>query len=372
MAELTQTPAKKTTAQKVEAALKDNKNKGIAQDIVSGAKFGEAVVGPGGLGRLADQRGMEQAMSGLEAQAQGFSGAEATARRERAVEQMGASQQAQQRALQARLAAAGVKGGAAGAQIRDLVGQQAGARAGMERDLFLAGEEARRAGTQQLYQAASGLGQFDLGQAAKEKNIALQAGLGFAQLGSAERAAIYSSNAAKAAAAAQAQGLGSGGGILSKGKKLFGKYNMMGIASKPIKRIFCHEENTLVKMQDGTVKPIKELVLGDELHLGGKVTMKADMANEYPVYEFMGEFVTGTHLIINPVTEKWCKVEDLDGATRREDMDNIVICPIETEYGIYVTEAGYISGDLSSEYEALVEASNENKEMGNVRLLSSL
>lgn len=69
-----------------------------------------------------------------------------------------------------------------------------------------------------------GISQFDLGQAAKEKNILLQSGLGFAAIGASERGAQAASNATVQAAQAQ------GGG----GKIICTELNRQGILSDDI------------------------------------------------------------------------------------------------------------------------------------------
>lgn len=368
---------KKTTAQKVEAGLKGARSKEIAQDIIAGTKFGESVVGEGDLGRLGQSADIQKGLDVLRQGAEGFSSAEATARRERALENIGQQTRGSSRALQAALARAGVKGGAAGAQLRDVELGGLQQRANVERDLFLAGEDARRSGARDLIQASSNIGKFDLGQAAREKNIALQSGLGFAQLGTAERAAFLSSQAASKAAAARSSAVGGGGagGALSGGLigGLIGGGG--GAIAGAVGGIFCHEENTMVRMSDGSLKKIKDLRLGDETLLGGKVTLKGDMLNEEEIYEYAGEFVTGSHFIVED--NIWLRVDQSKNGKRREDMDNCVTCPIETENSIYVTEAGYISGDLKFELEVLssggLDEINTSKEIQpRIRLSSSL
>ena len=181
------------------------------KDIVAGSKFGETVLGEEGLGRSTDSADVTQAMDQLREQSKGFSGAESLARREQAVGNLNQANQGQQRALQAQLARAGVRGGQAGAQVRDTAIAGLQQRGNLERDLFLQGEQASRTGTQAFAQAAGEQSKFDLGQAAKEKNIVLQSGLGFAQLGAAERGAAIQAEATKAAAASQAAASGGGG-----------------------------------------------------------------------------------------------------------------------------------------------------------------
>lgn len=187
--------------------------KKMTKDVLEGARFGEAVLGENGLGRSTDSADVNQSMDQLREQSLGFSGAESTARREQAMGNIGTATQGQQRALQAQLARAGVRGGAAGKQIGDVAVQGIQAQANAEQQLFIQGEDARREGTGKFAKAAGAQSSFDLGQAAKEKAIVLQSGMGFAQMGAAERGAKIQADASKAAAASQAAANSGGGGM---------------------------------------------------------------------------------------------------------------------------------------------------------------
>jgi len=288
--------------------------------------------------------------------AQGYSSEESLARKEQALSSHNQAQQATERALQSRLARAGVRGGQAGAQVRDTAIAGLQQRGNIERDLFISGEQAKQTGAQNLYNAASNVGQFDLGQAAKEKNIALQSGFGFAQLGSAERAAFLSSQSADKAAAARMAGVGGGGGsglMGGIGGGIIG--GAAGAVTGAVGAIFCHEESTLVLMEDLTYKMIKDIRLGDSVHLGGEVKLKGDLYNEAEMFEYKGELVTGSHYVLEG--DNWLKVKDSSLALPQVETDYI-ICPIETENGVYVTKAGYVSADFAQEYSDLLEDSN--------------
>ena len=285
------------------------------RDIISGSQFGETVLGEEGLGRAGDNADIQQGMSALREQAKGFSGAESLARREQALEGIGTNTQAQQRSLQASLARAGVRGGAAGKQIRDVAVQGIQARAGAERDLFLAGEDAKRSGTDRLLAGAGELSRFDLGQAAKEKNIVLQSGLGFAQLGAAERGAKLQADASKAAAASQAA------------------------AS-------CHTGDAMIVMEDMSLKRIDEIKHGDRVHLGGRVKMIGCGEADSHIYKIANEYVTSTHLI--EYQGKFQTVSSL-GFERTLLPKETLIYPMATERGYYMTESGVLHGDLFTE-----------------------
>lgn len=179
----------------------------LNKDIVAGARFGEAVLGPEGLGKLGESKNIQDIQARFQDLSQGLSDKETVAARESGLVQINARQQAAERALQSRLGASGVKGGAAGGQFRELALGGLQQKQNLERDLILADRDARVQGLSNLAEFTTNTEQFDIGQAAKEKNIAIQTGLGFGALGAAERGAKISAEAAKAAA-----GAGGGGG----------------------------------------------------------------------------------------------------------------------------------------------------------------
>ena len=108
-------------------------------------------------------------------------------------------------------------------------------------------------------------------------------------------------------------------------------------------------------MEDLTYKMIKDIRLGDSVHLGGKVKLKGDLYNEAEMFEYKGELVTGSHYVLE--SDTWLKVKDSTLAVSQVKRDYIV-CPMETENGVYITEAGYVSADFAQEYSDLLEDSN--------------
>jgi hypothetical protein len=183
------------------------------KDVLKGTGFAEAVLGEEGLGRL----GEDETLKGMESQAaelaKGFSSEESLARQEKGIEGIQGGVSSQQRNLQAIMARAGVKGQAAGAQLGQVAQSGIQARGNLERDLLIGNRQAQLEGLnaqQGIHSQTIANSKFDLGQAAKEKNIALQGGLGFAALGSVERGSKLAADAA--VAGAKASGGGGGGG----------------------------------------------------------------------------------------------------------------------------------------------------------------
>lgn len=281
-------------------------------DTIKGAQFGEAVLGPDGLGRQEfsdDFLAMEAQAKEL---AKGFSSEEMLARRERAKEGIAGNTEAQARAAQAQLARSGVKGMQAGMQLGTI--RQAGieATADMERDLMIQNRQAQMEGLglqTNLFDRRSGIEQFNLSQAAKEKDIALQAGLGFAQMGEARRSA-------KLAADTQVR------------------------AARAGKQKSCFIAGTKVEMRDGTHKNIEDIELGDELKGGTVYSLHTGLTDT--IYNYNGVFVSGMHA----VNEKgvWKRVHKT-GAEKLEDGVFTVYNLGTTDHRIYINGVEFADFD---------------------------
>lgn len=346
---------------KASSALKKLRNQNLVQDIQAGREFGKEILGAEGLGRLGTDKKIQETMSRFEDLSRGMSAQEIAARKSEAFQGIDVQQQTQSRALQAALARSGVKGGAAGAQQREMALGGLRAKAGVERDLLTSDYARRVAGLKDFANISGQVKQFDLAQAAAEKNLEMGSGLGFAQLGSAERQAAMAANAMRASAG-QPESRGIGSSILGGAKgSVVGNILGGGVGSVvgAVGGIFCHHEDTEVEMLDGSFKKIKDLVLGDKVKEGGRVTLVSKMFSEYDMYEYKGEICTGSHPVLE--NNNWIYVKDSKLSKRREDMDESVICPIETDNGIYVTKAGYTSGTLDFEHEELIKNGGKNK-----------
>lgn len=269
---------------------------GREKDIIGGAQFGEALLGDEGLGRL----GTDPTMSGIGERfaelSKGYSSEEMLARKEKGLETIGAQNMAQQRALQAQLARAGVKGSAAGAQVRDVAVAGLQQKANLERDLLIQGREAERAGLQDYAEFSGEVKKFDLGQAAKEKDIILQSGMGYAQLGSAERTAKAQSEAAERAAASKAAAA-------------------------------CFPENTLIELEDGQVAHIQTIAVGTKLKNGAIVQIIGEGRSD-DFYLWNEIILTGKHCVKEKMG--WCEVENASKAVKLD-------LPEQTVYNMYVT-----------------------------------
>lgn len=175
------------------------------KELVSGAKFGEAVIGPEGLGRLGTDPEMQGVLERLKSLSQGMSAPEEQARREQALREINTGSLSQQRALQAQLARAGVKGAAAGAQNTQVVNANIAARGNLEQQLMAQKSDMERRGLTDYSNVLGSTKTFDLSQAAKEKDIILQSALGERQLGEVNRQGLTQAQLAAQAAAEAAK-----------------------------------------------------------------------------------------------------------------------------------------------------------------------
>ena len=287
--------AANTAKVKNEKALKEADNKiaaaGKSSDFDKGRDRAIEVLGEEGLGRLGEDKEVQDTMAEtkafqkkqeevtglakgqLERQRgltsryekmadEGISSEAQEAQRTQMAQLM--NKQAQMAGLRMGGAMGGAKGAGAMAQQRSLTQQSMMGRAGIERDIFLASEQAKErglagmAGALQAEQGAiagigagvageraalgdyrQALGQvktFDIGQAAAEKELIGSMGMQYEQLAQADRAAKMAADAQIAAGKAQ-----------------------------------CFLPGTLILMEDGSMKKVEEIQPGDHVAKGGYV-----------------------------------------------------------------------------------------------------
>lgn len=176
---------------------------GTMKDMVQGAEFAETVLGPEGLGRMRGSDRFEANRARVEEMSKkGLSAEELSASRAQSFQSMDASQQAAERNLAARLAASGVKGNAAGAQMMRMMASGVTNKAMVDQNLFLKSAEMQRTGLENLTKLDAAAQQFDLGQAAQEKAAIMAGATGLAQMGVAERTGQAQASASVQAAQA--------------------------------------------------------------------------------------------------------------------------------------------------------------------------
>ena len=108
----------------------------------------------------------------------------------------------------------------------------------------------------------------------------------------------------------------------------------------------CFYPETLVKLQNGDIKRMKEIDLGDILENGSIVQsiMKIDNKLEpVPLYKIVGEgikgndiFVTGSHLVFDKKQNKFIKVENYSEAVLSELETHYFCCLITNDHKITI------------------------------------
>ena len=259
----------------------------MGEDMMRGAKFGETILGEEGLGRLSEDADIQEVMQRYkDISEKGMDSGELAFKKADLFEQVDAQGETARRNLQAQLARAGVKGGLAGKQIASSLMDTAGKKSDISRDLFIQNAEAQRQGLKDYSERLGQVKTFDLGQAADEKNLILQAGFGQAQLGSSERGAKYAAEQAKLAAQARSDSAPS-----------------------------CFRAGTVI---DG--KKIEDIKVGDIIN-NDMVTGVMKLRQVEPFYLVDGIYVTGSHYIYD--NEEWKRVSDSPVAIETSIQDKL-------------------------------------------------
>lgn len=307
------------------------------RDLIKGAEFGESVLGPEGLGRLGTDPEIQAAMARTKRESeQGLSAEEFAAQRSKAFEGIDRAGQTASRGLQASLARMGVKGATAGQQLAGVELGTVKEKAGIERDLFLKSADVQRQAFSDFKQSLGDVKSFDLGQQAKETDIVLQSGLGFAQLGSAEKIAELQAKAQADAARAR-QSANS-----------------------------CWGAGSLVMMMDGSVKAIEQIKLGDMTRHGKVEGRTQHLVSNAIMVKIDGINVVGSH----PIKEldRWIESKDsVLAVTKLEAAEEIVVYDLITtmnrveirgESGFPYLFTDYNGHDMEDENARLLEELN--------------
>lgn len=101
-----------------------------------------------------------------------------------------------------------------------------------------------------------------------------------------------------------------------------------------IKSIFCFGEDTLILMEDGSYKKIKDIKLGDRVELGGLVTAIGQSASN-DIYYYNSVTVSGGHAVFE--NGKWTRVCDSKIGKALKGQ-NALVYPMSTEHHIIVTK----------------------------------
>lgn len=124
----------------------------------------------------------------------------------------------------------------------------------------------------------------------------------------------------------------------------------------------CFAPDTLVTMKDGSKKRIADIRLGDELLLGGKVTMVLSFLRKPSdvVYNYMGVFVTAMHAVYE--NREFIRVKDSKIAVEVQDAAIPVVYNISTENHVILSQ-GTVFGDYDEV--TIVDEEMARKELTN-------
>ena len=108
----------------------------------------------------------------------------------------------------------------------------------------------------------------------------------------------------------------------------------------------CFDPETKVKLQNGNIKMMKDIDLGDILENGSVVesVMKIDNNRDpVPFYIIKGRglnkediYVTGSHLVFNDSTKEFCKIEDYINAEKTDRWGRWFSCLITSDHKIQI------------------------------------
>jgi len=98
----------------------------------------------------------------------------------------------------------------------------------------------------------------------------------------------------------------------------------------------CFAPETLIKLQNGDVRAMKDLELGDVLVNGSVVDATMKIKNQGdPYYKLPGDIlVTGSHYVKNGDT--YTQVKNLEGAEATTQVDSVVYCLVTSDHKIPV------------------------------------
>lgn len=129
--------------------------------------------------------------------------------------------------------------------------------------------------------------------------------------------------------------------------------------------LFCHLIDTKVIMWDFSEKNIQDLVIGDRVLGGGKVTVIGQALVNDDVYEYKDEEATKEHIIFEEGVFKFIWNGNNSKLTNRCFQN--VVYPINTENNFYITRGGYASmafyeiGDFKDPIAFLESINNDEK-----------
>ena len=108
----------------------------------------------------------------------------------------------------------------------------------------------------------------------------------------------------------------------------------------------CFDPETTVKLNNGNIKAMKDIDLGDILQNGSIVESVMNIDNKrdpVPLYVIKGEgvnkeniYVTGSHLVFNDTTKQFCKTEDYFKSELSDKKSDWFSCLITSDHKIQI------------------------------------
>jgi hypothetical protein len=119
------------------------------------------------------------------------------------------------------------------------------------------------------------------------------------------------------------------------GNVIHGAGKAVGSVIKGIKKLFCFAPNTPILMADGKYKKIKDIKVGEEVMLGGKVTAITSISSD-DLYTYNGVEVSGGHAVYED--GKWTRVKDSKYSVKIDLTEEATVYPMNTEKHLIVTK----------------------------------
>ncbi|HEX3949671.1 MAG TPA: hypothetical protein VHW95_07470 [Steroidobacteraceae bacterium] len=116
-----------------------------------------------------------------------------------------------------------------------------------------------------------------------------------------------------------------------------------GFVGGALGSLFCHVAGTLVRMEDGTLKPVEQLKFPDRVFLGGEVVGHGEIWITN-LFRYRGVVVNGQHAVFEG--GRWLRVKDAATAVRIDVPKCAVAYPIVTEHHLMVLET-HIAADVA-------------------------
>ena len=121
------------------------------------------------------------------------------------------------------------------------------------------------------------------------------------------------------------------------------------LTSESLFNALCFHPDTLVILQDGSQKYMKDLVLGDIIENGSVVEGTLRLNNKdrrgkiknpfYKIYDELTQtniYVTGEHLVLDKKTNRYVRVEHYDKAQKTDNGSEILVCLITSDHRIVI------------------------------------